>query len=146
MEIKLKRIDEAYHFEAVGSSKVKVHIDASETIGGTNKGARPMELLLMGLGGCSAIDIISILKKQRQKIVNYEIEIFAERFENRTPSIFKIIRVVHKLTGDIKDEKLIRAISLSVDKYCSVSHILNPTAQIEYYYKLNNAELIKVEK
>jgi uncharacterized OsmC-like protein len=123
-----------------------VNIDASEAIGGSNNGARPMELVLMGLGGCSAIDIISILRKQKQIIEDYEIEINAERYESRTPSIFKKIKVTHILSGEIKEKKLVRAINLSVTKYCSVSHILNPTAEIEYYYKLNSNEIIKMEK
>ena len=63
MEVVLNRLDQDFHFEAKGSSPISVHIDAAEGIGGQNAGARPMELLLMGLGGCTAIDVILILKK-----------------------------------------------------------------------------------
>ncbi len=72
MEVILKRIDEDFHFEGMGSSSVPVHIDAAEGIGGHNAGARPMELLLMGIGGCTAIDVILILKKQRQTIEDFQ--------------------------------------------------------------------------
>lgn len=145
MKIKLNRIDDAYNFEAFGSSTVSVKIDGSESIGGKNAGARPMELILMGLGGCSAIDIISILKKQKQKIDDYKITVEAERYENKTPSVFKWIKVIHKVSGEIDENKLVRAISLSVNKYCSVSEILKPTAELEYYYQLNYGALKTLE-
>lgn len=146
MNVKLKRIDDAFNFEAEGSSPVKVKIDAAEKIGGMNNGARPMELILMGLGGCSAIDIILILKKQKQVIKSYDIEISAERYEDRTPAIFKEIKVEYHFSGQIETKKLERAILLSATKYCSVSEILKPTAKIEYYYSLNGENLIKVEE
>ena len=63
MKVQLNRVDDAFHFEASGMSGVKVHMDAAEDIGGHNAGSRPMELLLMGLGGCTAIDVVLILKK-----------------------------------------------------------------------------------
>ena len=66
MKVTLKRINNAFKFEATGSTTVPVYIDASSTIGGHNEGVRPMEMLLMGLGGCSAFDLIEILRKQRQ--------------------------------------------------------------------------------
>ena len=68
MQVELNRLDGAFHFADTGMSGVEVHIDAAENIGGQNAGARPMELLLMGLGSFTAIDVILILKKQRQPI------------------------------------------------------------------------------
>jgi len=83
MEVVLKRLDDDFHFEGMGNSSVPVHIDAAENIGGHNAGARPMELLLMGLGGCMAIDVILILKKQRQSIDDFQIRISGNREKNR---------------------------------------------------------------
>lgn len=145
MKVKLVRVDDAFHFEGEGSSPVKVNIDAAEAIGGGNKGARPMELVVMGFGGCSAIDIISILQKQKQKISEYEIELNAERYNDRIPSTFKSIDTVHLVKGDINEKKLVHAMKLSITKYCSVSEILKPTTRLRYYYKLNNGEVKEVE-
>lgn len=71
MKVKLNRVDNDFHFEAVGDSGVKVNIDAGISSGGHNLGSRPMELILMSLGSCSAIDIIGILKKQKQEIEDF---------------------------------------------------------------------------
>ena len=79
MEVVLNRLDQDFHFEAKGSSPIPVHIDAAEGIGGHNAGARPMELLLMGLGGCTAIDVILILKKQRQIVEDFQIRVSGDR-------------------------------------------------------------------
>ena len=79
MELNLTRVDQDYHFEARGAANVVINIDGAPEIGGHNAGARPMELMLMGLGGCSAIDVISILKKQRQSIERFDINVKAER-------------------------------------------------------------------
>ncbi|MCF8261713.1 MAG: OsmC family protein [Melioribacteraceae bacterium] len=136
MKVELKRVDKNFHFEASGVSNVKVNIDGAESIGGSNSGARPMELILMGLGGCSAIDILSILRKQKIEPTSFEIEINAVRRE-KIPSIFTKIEVVYKVTGEVDESKLKRAIDLSVEKYCSVSEILNKTADITYTYEIS---------
>lgn len=138
MKIELKRVDDAFHFEGIGSTGVPVNIDAGPAVGGNNMGARPMELLLMGLGGCSAIDIISILKKQKQNIKNFDISIEAEREEEKTPSLFKLITVTYKVAGEVDESKLKRAIDLSVEKYCSVSAILEKTATLKFNYELRS--------
>ena len=138
MKIKLNRLDNAFHFEASNEDGKTVQIDAAEDIGGHNKGVRPMQLLIMGLGGCSGIDVINILKKQKQEIEDFEIELDAERFANQQPSVFENILVVFKLKGKTLDEaKVLRAASLSMEKYCSVSAILNKTASIKYSVELN---------
>ena len=79
MKVELVRVDDDFHFEASGTSEVKNHMDASEDIGGHNLGARPMEMLLMGLGGCTAIDVILVLKKQRQVIEDFRISVEGDR-------------------------------------------------------------------
>ena len=137
MKVELKRVDDAFHFEAMGAAGVPVHIDANADIGGNNAGARPMEMVLMGLGGCSAIDIILILQKQKQEITDFRIHIDGEREPNAVPSVFTNIRVHYALSGNLDEQKVKRAIDLSTDKYCSVSAILNKTATISYTFSIN---------
>lgn len=140
MEVNLTRIDQDYHFQATGASGVEVNIDGSPEIGGHNAGARPMELLLMGLGGCSAIDIIQILKKQRQQIDSFNIKVDAERTPGEVPSLFKNIHIHFKLGGPLSEEKVKKAIDLSLDKYCSVAAILYKTASITHSFEVVPAE------
>jgi len=136
MKVELRRVNDAFHFEAVGAAGVAVHIDGSPEIGGVNAGARPMEMILMGLGGCSAIDIVLILQKQRQVIEDMRITIEAERVPNETPSVFKTIHVHYTFKGDLNEEKVKRAIELSMEKYCSVTAILNKTAEISHSFSV----------
>lgn len=136
MKITLHRQNDFYHFLAKNESGASLQLDASPSIGGQNKGFRPMESLLASLGGCSAIDIINILKKQRQTIEDFQIEIDASRQEGVIPAIFETITVKLIITGTINETKLQKAIDLTVDKYCSVYHILNKTATIHYEYEL----------
>jgi putative redox protein len=138
MKIKLNRKNDAVHFEALSENGNTVQIDGSPAIGGENKGARPMELLLMGLGGCSAIDIVNILKKQRQVIEDFDIEIDGQRQEGAIPSLFESISVHYILKGKLDAEKVRKAIDLSMQKYCSVTKTLEKTANITYSFEIIN--------
>jgi putative redox protein len=139
MEVVLNRLDQDFHFEAKGSSPIPVHIDAAEGIGGHNAGARPMELLLMGLGGCTAIDVILILKKQRQIIDDFQIRVQGDREKidgtEKTP--FRQINIQFELTGVIDGLKALKAIQMSMDKYCSATAQLEPSATITHTLLLN---------
>jgi putative redox protein len=137
MKVELRRVNNAFHFEAVGAAGVPVQIDGSPDIGGVNAGARPMEMILMGLGGCSAIDIVLILQKQRQVIEDMSISIEAERVPDEIPSLFKTIHVHYNFKGDLQIEKVTRAIELSMEKYCSVTAILNKTAVITHSFTVD---------
>lgn len=138
MRIELKQLDDAFHFEAISETGNIALMDAGENIGGSNKGVRPMQMLLMGLGGCSAIDIVMILKKQRQIISDFQITIDGEREEGKEPSLWKIIQIHFKLKGEIDKEKAERAVQLSMDKYCSVSKTLEIAgATITYKVSVN---------
>lgn len=134
MNIKLERKNTAYHFEAINESGQIVNIDANPTIGGENKGARPMELLIMGLGGCSAIDILSILKKQKVEPTGMSIDIEANRAKDAVPSLFTDIHVHFTFRGNVDRTKAEKAIQLSMDKYCSVAKTLEKTAKIDYSF------------
>ena len=138
MRIELKRLDDSLHFEAKDEAGHVVHMDGAPNIGGNDKGVRPMQMLIMGLGGCSAIDIVMILKKQRQVIEDFSISIDGEREVGKEPSLWKDIQIHFKLKGQIDLEKAQRAVSLSVEKYCSVAKTLEAAgATITYKVSVN---------
>ena len=139
MKIKLKRLDDAFNFEAVNEDGRTVLIDAAEKIGGKNKGVRPTQMLLMALGGCSAIDIISILKKQKQQIDDFQIEIEGEQEDIKDAAkVFTDITINYHLLGEIEPHKAKRAVALSIDKYCSVEKTLRLAgAKIKYDIYIN---------
>lgn len=125
MKVALNRVNEAVHFEASSpSTDVRVHIDGSPDIGGEGAGARPMELVLMALGSCSVLDLISILKKQRQEITDIGIVVEGKR-KDSVPAVFTHIHLVFELTGNnIDNGKANKAAELAVKKYCSVHDML----------------------
>ena len=124
MNITLTKVNDAVHFEgASASTSVKVHIDGSPEIGGEGLGARPMELVLMALGSCSALDLVSILKKQRQQIDSLQISVEGTRRES-IPNVFTRIHLSFSLKGTIDTAKAERAAELAVKKYCSVHDML----------------------
>lgn len=132
MKITLKRLNDAYHMRATNESGNSIEMDGSPAIGGENLGARPMEVVLMSLAGCSSIDVISILKKMKQDVTDYDVEVTAERREE-IPSIFTKIHIKFIVKGEnLEEEKVKRAAQLSAEKYCSVSKILEPTADITW--------------
>lgn len=137
MKITLKRINENYHFELQNERGHKVYVDSRAEFGGNDLAPSPMELLLMGVAGCSSIDIISILKKQRQNITNYYAEVEGERVQVEEAKPFKAITVTVYLEGEIDEEKAAKAAQLSFEKYCSVSKTIEPTATIYYQIKVN---------
>ena len=136
MQVELVRVDEGFHFEAVGASGATQHIDAATDIGGHNAGARPMEMLLMGLAGCSAIDVILILKKQKQVIDDFRLKVDGLREKGATPAPFKKIHITYLLKGQLDEDKVKRAIDLSMDKYCSATAQFRPSAQITYSFEI----------
>ena len=143
MEVVLNRIDQDFHFEAIGSSPVSVHIDAAESIGGHNSGARPMELLLMGLGGCTAIDVILILKKQRQIVEDFKIRVSGtrEKIEGTEKTPFRTINIQFELKGEVSGTKALKAIELSMEKYCSATAQLEPSSIITHSLIINGEKI-----
>jgi len=138
MKIRLQRKNNAVHFEGSGeSSAVKVHIDGAESIGGTGKGVRPMELLLMALGSCSVFDLHAILKKQRQEVLDIQVEVDGERRE-QIPNIFTKVHIAFSLKGNIDEQKAQKAAELAVKKYCSV-HDMLAAGGVEISYSLKIA-------
>ena len=124
IEINLHRVEGDFGFEAKDANGHTVYMDSSDESGGNNFGVRPMQMLLMGLGGCSAIDVVMILKKQRQTIADFSIKITGEREPGKEPSLWANAKIIFFLKGDIDKEKAARACQLSMDKYCSVAATL----------------------
>ncbi|CAN5352621.1 OsmC family protein [soil metagenome] len=125
--------------EAVNENGNKVHIDASPDIGGTDRGFRPMQMVLAALGGCSSIDIISILKKQKQPLEDIRITVTGEREKGAVPSLFNEAHVHFTFYGNLDEDKVKKAVVLSVEKYCSVVKILEKTATITHSFEIVNS-------
>lgn len=123
MKVELKRVNDAVHLEGSGTSPVKIHMDGSPEIGGQDLGARPMELVLMALASCSSLDLISILKKQRQQIDDYSVSVEGQR-RDEIPKVFTSIHMNFMLKGHIDRAKAEKAAELAVKKYCSVHDML----------------------
>lgn len=138
MEINLIRKSGKFNFEAQNESGFTVELDANPAIGGEGKGFRPMEMLLVGLGGCSGIDMVNILTKQKEDLVDIKINIKASRV-NAEPAIFEEINIQFNLTGNLSVAKVERALQMTFDKYCSVSNILGRSATINFSYSINQA-------
>lgn len=122
--IELTRVAGDFGFEAKDANGHIVRSDSNAENGGVNFGVRPMQLLLMSLGGCSGIDIASILKKQRQTVDGFDMKIEGEREAGVEPSLWKNVHIVFELKGNIDIEKARKACALSVDKYCSVAETM----------------------
>jgi putative redox protein len=124
------KLSEGVTFIAESGSGHAIVVDGSPDAGGRDLGARPMELVLMGTGACSAIDVVLILRKARQAIEDCVVELEAERAESE-PKVFTRIRMHYVVTGKgLNPVQVERAINLSKDKYCSASAMLAKTAEI----------------
>jgi putative redox protein len=136
IKIDIGRVSDTFHLEATNEGGNAVHLDASPDIGGTNKGMRPMQLMLTALGGCSSIDLINILKKQKQDLKDIKITVTGEREKDAVPSLFTEVHVHFKLFGNIDQDKAQKAVSLAVDKYCSVAKTLEKTAKVTHSFDI----------
>jgi len=135
MEARVKWLDNMSFVGESGSGH-SVVMDASPDVGGRDLGARPMELLLLGLGGCAAIDVVMILQRSRQDIKDCTVQISAERVDTE-PKVFKKIHMHFVVEGNNLAEKRVeRAIDLSAEKYCSASLMLGKTAEITHGFEV----------
>ena len=140
MNVSLERINEDYLFEVTNSNGMSIHLDNKSKTTGQVQGISPMELLLMGVAGCSSIDIVAILNKQKINPKLLKMNVKGHRNENVVPALFHQIDIDIYLEGDFAPEKAKRAAELSFDKYCSVSKTLEPTAEITHKVFLNGIE------
>lgn len=138
MKARVKWI-EKMAFVGESESGHAVVMDASPDVGGRNLGPRPMEMLLLGTGGCSSIDVILILQKMRQQVTDCYVEIDAERAESE-PKVFTKIHLHFVVKGkDIKAEAVEKAVKLSAEKYCSASIMLGATAAMTHDFEIIEA-------
>ena len=135
MKIKLSRLNDNFLFEGYNEQGNKIKLD--NTTLPQAKGASPMEAILMAVAGCSDIDIIAILKKQRQQITNFSIEVEGERMQVDEAKPFKSIHLKFIIDGEVEPRKALKAAELSFEKYCSVSKSLNPDIKISYEAVIN---------
>jgi putative redox protein len=115
---------ENVHFTAIADSGHEINIDGPSDAGGKNLGVRPMELMLMGVGGCTSFDVVNILRKSRQKVTNCVTEVTAKRVDD-VPQVFESIHIHFVIEGDgLNPTRVERAIGLTAEKYCSASIML----------------------
>lgn len=137
MKISITGTDDSYGMEARNETGQLLRMDASEGIGGRGTGMRPMQVMLSAAGGCSAIDVLSILRKQRQQVDQYEVELTAEQVPVEKHTEFREIKLVFRLHGQIDPVRAYRAADLSVNRYCSVLKHLEKTAKVVFQVEVN---------
>jgi putative redox protein len=129
-KIILKRTDNDYQFQTLDETGQVMTMDIPADQGGHGNGVRPMQALLSALGGCSGVDVVMILNKQKETIEHYEMEIIGERAVGKEPALWETIHVVFKLKGSMTKEKAEKACALSIDKYCSVAATLRAAGAV----------------
>jgi putative redox protein len=135
IEAKVKLVAEM-QFDGQATSGHTLSMDADDESGGRNKGFRPMELLLVGFGGCSGMDVISILRKKRQNVTGLEINVKGEKTDSY-PKIYKEVHIEYVVKGKgVQKDAVERAIALSLDKYCSVGATLAKAGTITHSYRI----------
>jgi len=135
MKSTVKFIDNM-RFIATADSGHAVVMDAPPSVGGNNTGAKPSELLLMGFGGCSGMDVVSILRKKKQDVTGLEMNVNGETSETH-PKMFTDIHIEYVVTGkNISEDAVKRAIELSLERYCTVGTTIGKAAKITHSYKI----------
>ena len=139
MQVKIKWID-GVSFVGESETGHAVVLDGAPENGGRNIGMRPMEMLLIGMGACTSFDVVTILKKARQPIVDCVAEISAERADE-IPKVFTKIHVHFVITGNhLNDTQVQRAVKLSAEKYCSASIMLAKSVEITHDYEIKSTD------
>ncbi|MDA0379472.1 MAG: OsmC family protein [Bacteroidetes bacterium] len=141
VKVHLERQQADFHFRATNADGLSIDIDdATAYEDGKGHGVGPMQLLMMAIGGCSGVDVVSILQKGRQEIDSFSIDVQGRKPDGVSPSVYERIDVHFHLTGAVDPAKVQRAVDLSLGKYCSVSRILEKTATIAYRFTVNGVE------
>jgi len=128
--ITLTRTDSDYQFQTLDETGQRMTMDIPKDQGGHGNGVRPMQALLSALGGCSGVDVLMILNKQKETIDHYEMVITGDRPENKEPALWEKVHIVFKLKGSMTKEKAEKACGLSIDKYCSVAATLRAAGAV----------------
>ena len=122
-------------FAGRGESGHPVVMDSSPQVGGEDSAARPVEVMLCSLGGCTGMDVISILRKMKTEPEAFQIEIETER-DSDYPKVFRAIHLSYIVKGDVPEENLKKAIDLSLEKYCPIANTLSGVTKITYSYRI----------
>lgn len=136
-------LKEGMSFDGTSESGFTVNLGASEAVGGANDGFRPMELMLISLASCTAMDVISILRKKRQEVSHFTVDVQAERATEH-PKVFTDILVTYRVSGKaVEEEALVRSIELSLTKYCPAHAMLSQAVTIRHEYEISDTEAIE---
>lgn len=135
MNITVSRVNNQVHFLARNQHGNEVHIDGDEGSGGEDAGFRPMQLLLAAVAGCSSVDVVSILEKQKQRLQDIRISVSGDRRDS-TPAPFEAIHLHYELVGELDEQKASRAVDLAVDKYCSVAATFGDNVKISHSFEI----------
>ena len=128
--------DHGMTFSGTADTGFNVPLGASPSVGGENDGFRPMELMAISLAGCTAMDVISILRKKRQDVKSYEVKVHADQ-EDQHPHVFTHAVIEYLVSGhDVDEAAVIRAIELSAKRYCPAQSMLNKVMEIELHYEI----------
>jgi len=123
-------------FEGVSDTGFVQKMDSDSSVGGDNSAARPMEFIAIGLAGCTGMDVISILQKKKQPVVNFQVQVHAPRAEDH-PKVFSSAVIEYLVTGrDVDEAALVRAIGLSAEKYCPAQAMLSKAFPMQLLYKI----------
>ena len=139
MTITLHRRDDAFLFESVNDEGLTVLSDASPDIGGQGKALRPMQLVLAAVASCSSIDIVLLLKKQRQELRDLKVTVEGQRADT-VPKVFTKLHLHFEVTGfQLSEKQVERAVQLSADKYCSVSIMLSGSVAVTHSFSVKES-------
>lgn len=133
MDVQLKRKGEM-HFEATASAHT-IELDGSPQFGGVDAGMRPMELFLAALAGCSSMDVVHILKRSRCEVTSFSVEVKGERADV-FPAVFTDIHLHYKISGEVTEKKVARAVHLAVDKQCSVREMIRGNVEVTHSFEI----------
>ena len=126
---------EGMQFMGQAPSGYSIVMDASQEAGGANSGSRPKDLLLAGLGGCTGMDVVSILRKMHVPFDSFEVEVHAEESAEH-PKIWTRIELIYRIVGDVPEDKFLKAINLSQERYCAVAAMLRGAAAITFRHEI----------
>jgi putative redox protein len=139
IKVELERVNGDFGFRAKDAAGHELFFDSSAEHGGNDFGVRPMQSLLMALGACSGIDVVSILKKQKQSFSWFKIKIEGERENAKPVALWKSVHVIFEFGGEVDEEKAKKACALSIEKYCSVAETLRRAgAEISWNILVNH--------
>lgn len=137
MKVSIQSIDDNFLLEATNEAGHTMQLDGAPG-DAVSPAFRPMQAVLSALGGCSAIDVVMILQKGKLEVKGIKVDMNADRYDDRTPKIFKKIHCHYTVTGDLPEAKVERAVKLSMEKYCSVAKIIEKTAEITWSFEIVN--------